>query len=81
MMKLKKLRVEGGSAFQLKIPLCDEECSTGAMGLLLNWVVISREHNDKPRQTRKRKVKPKRLIRTIPSEGIRAKEIFGARKK
>jgi hypothetical protein len=80
-MKLKKLRVDGGSAFQLRIPLCDEECSMGAMGLFLNWVVISREHNDKPRQTRKRKVNPKRLIRNIPTEGTRAKEILGARKK
>jgi hypothetical protein len=51
------------------------------MGLVFKLRVIKRAHNDKPRQTRKRKLKLKRLMRNIPREGMRAKEILGARKK
>jgi hypothetical protein len=82
MMKFNKFTIDGGMAFQLRsMPFCGEESSRGATGLLFNLKVIRRAHNDKLRQVRKRKLKLKRLMRNIPREGRRAKEILGARKK
>ena len=82
MMKFRKFTIDGGMAFQLRsMPFCCEGFSRGTMGLVFKLRVIKRAHKDKPRQVRKRKLKLKRLIRNIPREGIRAKEILGARKK
>jgi len=82
MMKFKELTIDGGMAFQLRsMPFFGGGSSGGATGLLSNLMVIKRAHKDKLRQVRKRKVKLKRLMRDIPREGRRAKEILGARKK
>ena len=78
----KKLMIDGGSAFQLrKKPSSMGESSNGTTCLLPNLLVINREHNDIPKQTKKRRVKLKWLIRNIPKEGARAKEKLGASKK
>jgi hypothetical protein len=82
MTKLKKFKMEGGMAFRLRsTPSFGEGFSVGGMGLPFNLRVIRRPHNDRLKQVRKRKVKLKRLMRNIPREGARAKEILGARKK
>jgi hypothetical protein len=81
-MKFKELTIDGGIALQLRrMPFFGGGSSGEAMGLLFNLMVIRRAHNDKLRQVKKRKVKLKRLMRNMPREGRRAKEIFGARKK
>jgi hypothetical protein len=80
--KFRKFTIDGGTAFRLRsTPFCGEGSSRGAMALVFIVSVIKKAHNDKPRQVRKRKVKLNRWIRNIPREGVRAKEILGARKK
>jgi hypothetical protein len=82
MTKFRKFTIDGGTAFRLRsMAFCGEGSSGGAMGLVLKLRVIKRAHNDKLRHVKKRNVKLKRLIRNIPREGTRAKEILGARKK
>jgi hypothetical protein len=79
---LEKPIIEGGRAFQLRRkPSSTEESSSGATCLLPNRLVMNREHNDRPEQTQKRRVKLKWLIRNIPKEGARAKATLGASKK
>jgi hypothetical protein len=79
---LEKPIIDGGRAFQLRRkPSSAEESSSGATCLFPNLLVMNREHNERPTQTQKRMVKLKWLIRNIPKEGARAKEILGASKK
>ena len=62
--------MDGGRAFRLrKKPSSMEESCNGATCLLPNLLVMNSEHNDRPKQTKKRKVKLKWLIRNIPREG------------
>jgi hypothetical protein len=42
---------------------------------------MNSEHNDRPKQTKKRKVKLKRLTRNIPREGAKAPEMVMDREK
>ena len=74
--------MEGGRAFRLiKKPSSMEQFCNGATCLLPNLLVMNREHNDRPEQTKKRKVKLKSLIRNIPMEGPKAPEMLKARVK
>jgi hypothetical protein len=82
MTKFKKFTMDGGIAFRLRsIPFGGEGSSRGAVCLVFKVRVIKRAHNDRPRQVRKRKLKLKRLMRNIPREGMRAREILGPKKK
>ena len=82
MKKGKKPRMDGGRAFRLRMkPFSMEECPNGATCLLPNRIVINSEHNDRPKQTKKRRVKLKWLIRNIPRGGARALEIVKDRMK
>jgi len=74
--------IEDGRAFRLsKNPPSIEKSSDGAIGRFPNLLVVNREHSERPKQTKKRTVKPERLIMTIPREGARAKEILTESKK
>ncbi len=77
-----ELTMEDGSAFRLrKRPPFVEESSSGVTSLLVSLFVISSEHNDRPRQTKKRRVKLKRLTRNMPMEGASAPAVVMARVK
>jgi hypothetical protein len=71
----------GRASLLIKKLLAMEESSDGATCLFPNLLIKKKEPKDRPRQTRNRVVKSKRLIRNIPREGPRAKEIFRARRK
>ena len=72
---------DDGRAFRLsKNPSSVEESSNGETCRFPNLLATSREHNDKPKQIRKRKVKLKWLIINIPKIGEMAKEILTASK-
>jgi hypothetical protein len=80
--KEKELMTDGGRAFRLRMGSSFLEGFTkGVMGLLPNRLVMTSEHNDKPEQTKKRKVKLKWLIRNIPKGGAKAPEMVEARVK
>jgi hypothetical protein len=82
MRKKKKPMVDAGRASRLiKKRLTVKDVSNGATGLSPNLLIMKKETKDNPRETRKRVVKSKRLIRNIPREGPSAKEIFRARRK
>ena len=82
MMWTKKAMMADGMTPRLKMKSsCRDRSSNGSTFLLLNRVVKKREHRDKPKQNKKRGVKPKRLMRNIPKVGARAKEILKDRKK
>ena len=75
MKKEKKPMIDGGSAFRLnKKPSSTNDFSNKVTCRLLNLLVMKSEHNDRPIQTKKRKVKPKLLIRNIPRGGAKALE-------
>ena len=75
MNREKKPMIEGGRAFLLsKKPSSMRESCDGAHCLLLSLLVMNSEHNDRPKQTRKRRVKLKWLIRNIPRGGAKALE-------
>ena len=82
MKKEKKPMMDGGRAFRLsKKPSSMGESFNGATCLLPNLVEMNREHNDRPKQTKKRRVKLKWLIRNIPRGGAKAPETLKARIK
>ena len=71
--------IEDGRAFRLsKNPSSLAESSNGETCRFPNLLVMNREHNDKPKQIKKRKVKLKWLIINIPKEGDMAKDILMA---
>ena len=74
--------MDGERAFRLiRRPSSMEETWNGATCLLPNRWVIKSELNERPKQTKKRIVKLKWLIRNIPREGAKAAETFEARVK
>jgi hypothetical protein len=82
MKKKKKPMTDAGRASRLiKKLLAMEESSNGETCLLPNLLTMKKEPTDRPRQSRKRVVKSKRLMRNIPKEGPKAREIFRARRK
>jgi hypothetical protein len=75
MKKERELMMDGGRAFRLsKEPSFIEEFSNGTICLLLNLIKMHRVHNDRPKQTRKRWMKVKRLITNILRGGAKAPE-------
>ena len=82
MKKEKKPIKDGERAFRLrkKFSSMEESCS-GATCLLANLFVMKSEHKDRPKQTRKRRVKLKWLIRSIPREGAKAPDKLKVRRK
>ena len=82
MKKKKKLTTEGGRASLLmKRLLAVEASSNGTTCLRSSLLVTNKELEDRPKQTKKKRVKLKWLIKNIPKEGPRAKEIFMDRRK
>ena len=82
MKKKKKLMIDGGRAFRLKKKLSSMEASSNeTICLLPNLLIMNRAHSDRPEQTKNKTVKLNWLIRNIPREGPRAKEIVRPRKK
>jgi len=82
MKKEKKLMREGEIAFGLKKrPSSMEESRNGVTCLLSNLLVMNREDNDRPKQTKKRRVKLKWLTRSIPRVGPKAPEMLKAIRK
>ncbi len=82
MKKAKKPMIDGERAFRLrKKPSSLEESCNGATSLLPNLWVINSEHNDRLKQSKKRKLKLKWLIRNIPREGPKAPARLMPRKK
>ena len=80
MKRGKKATIDGGSAFRLsKKPSSMGELSDEAICLFPNLVEMNRAHNDRPKQTKKRRVKPKWLIRSIPRGGAKALETLKAK--
>ena len=80
MKREKKPMKDGSRAFLLrKKPSSMEGSCNGATCLLPNLLVINREHNERPEQTKKRRVKLKWFIRNIPREGPKAPEMLVAR--
>jgi len=69
---------DGALRLRMK-PSSMEESFSGATCLLPSRIVINSEHNDRPEQTEKRRVKLKWLIRNIPRGGAKAPEMLGAR--
>ncbi len=68
----KKATIDGGSAFRLsKKPSPMGEFFNEAICLFPKLVEMNREHNDRPKQIKKRRVKLKWLIITIPREGAK----------
>jgi hypothetical protein len=55
-----------------------KESCKGAISLILNLLVINNEHDDRLKQTKKRRVKLNWLIRNIPMEGAKALETVWA---
>ena len=79
MKREKKAIRDGGRAFRLrKKPSSIEECNEVPC-FLPNLLVMKSEHNDRPVQNKKRRVKLKWLIRNIPKGGAKAPEILKAR--
>jgi hypothetical protein len=79
MKRAKELMMDGGRAFRLrKKPSSMEDSCNGAACLPPNLLVMNSEHNDRPKQTKKREVKLKWLIRKIPRGGAKAAEILVA---
>jgi hypothetical protein len=75
----KDMREDGRASRFRKDSSCLDRSSNGSTCLVPNRVVKRREQRDNPKQNRKRRVKLKLLIRNIPKEGDRAKEILKAR--
>ncbi|OGQ13303.1 MAG: hypothetical protein A2026_15075 [Deltaproteobacteria bacterium RBG_19FT_COMBO_46_12] len=72
----------GGRAFRERKERSSVSGASGAFSpLFFNRVEKKREHRERAAQTRKRKVKLKRLIRNIPKEGASAKAKLKERKK
>ena len=73
--------IDDGRAFRLsKKPSSVEESSNAETDRFPNLFVVNREHNDRPKQIKKRRVKLKWLIINIPKVGDMAKEILTASK-
>ena len=80
MKRGKKPTIDGGSAFRLsKKPSPMGEFFNEVICLFPKLVEMNREHNDRPKQTKKRRVKPKWLIRNIPRGGAKALERLKAK--
>jgi hypothetical protein len=74
--------MDGGRAFRLrKKRSLMEETAKGATCLLSNLLVINSEHSDRPKQRKKRWVKLKWLITSIPREGPNAPDKLKVRRK
>ncbi len=73
MKREKELMMEGGRASRLRKKLCStgKSCN-GATCFFPNLFVMNNKHNDRPKQTKKRRVKLKWLIRNIPRGGAKA---------
>ena len=82
MKKEKKLMRDGERAFGVKRkPSSMEESRNGATCLHPSLLLMNREHNDRPKQTKKRRVKLKWLTRSIPRVGPKAPEMLKAIRK
>ncbi len=71
----------GRASLLIKTPSFAEEFCGGETSVFSNWLVMAREHKEKAKQAKKRTVKLKWLIKNIPKEGTRAREILGDNKK
>ncbi len=75
MNKAKKPTTDGANASGLsKKPSSRTDFSDRVTCRVANLLVMKSEHNDRPIQVKKRKGKPKLLIRNIPKGGAKALE-------
>jgi hypothetical protein len=80
MKRENELTMDGGRAFRLRKEQSSmEESCNGATCPLPNLLEINSEHNDRHKQTKKRRVKLKWLIRNIPRGGAKAPERLNPR--
>jgi hypothetical protein len=72
--------IAGGMVSRLKKgSSCLEESAAGSICLFLSRVVRKSEPRDIPRQTKKRRLKLKALMKNIPKAGAKAKDMLKAR--